>query len=98
MKTIALNLSKKIVISLNSESVWDNEIHNFGERYFGFFTSKSLLHNWVTKNNKEKCYEVHYRFGINLIWFKVWFGYSITKEYLYSIKQKKNKTEIFWDI
>lgn len=98
MKIFGFNLGKNIKISFNSESVWKDEISNFGDRYFGLFTSKTINHNWVTKSGIEKSYEIYYRFGVNLIWFKFWIGYSVTKNYQYSIKQKKNKTEIFWDI
>jgi hypothetical protein len=98
MKMFGFSLGKKINISLNFEWVWDTEISNYGDRYLGLFTSRTIIHNWVTKQDTSKFYEVLYRFGINLIWCKVWLSVSKSKEYKYSIKAKKTKTEIYWDI
>jgi hypothetical protein len=98
MKMFGFNLGKKIKISFNFEWVWDTEISNYGDRYLGLFTSRTIIHNWVTKKDASKFYEVLYRFGINLVWFKLWLSISNSKEYQYSIKTKKTKTEIYWDI
>jgi len=98
MKMFGFKFGKKTNVSLNFDCVWDTEISNYGNRYLGLFTSRKIIHNWVSKNDDGKFYEILYRFGMNLIWGRFWISISKTKEYKYSIKAKKTKTEIFWDI
>lgn len=86
------------IISINFKSVIEDNLTNVGERRLGLFTSRQVTHNWVTKNNVKKYYQVDYQFGIDLLWCRVWLNISKNKDYNYSIKVRKNKSEIFWDI
>ena len=57
----------------------------------GLFTSRKIIHNWVSKGDNGKFYEILYRFGINLIWVRFWISVSKSKEYSYTIKTKKTQ-------
>jgi hypothetical protein len=90
---------KKTNLVLQTETVWaDGVFHNTGHRYLGFFTSRVINHKWVSKGEDTKYYTVDTNFGVNLIWGKIWITISNRKEYNYSVKFKKNKSEINWDI